>query len=74
MDLNGLGDPFSKNIFRGDVNKVDDSNPDGELYAFGRNLYGGDLDKLDDSNLRGARIVDDSNPSGARIVDYRVAR
>ena len=67
MDLNGLGDPFSKNIFRGDVNKVDDSNPDGEL-------YGGDLDKVDDSNPIGARIVDDSNPSRARIVNYRVAR
>ena len=74
MDLDGSGDPFGENIFRGDVNKVDDSNPNGELYAFGTNLYGGDLDKLDDSNLRGARIVDDSNPSGARIVDYRVAR
>ena len=62
-----MGDPFSKNIFRGDVNKVDDSNPDGEL-------YGGDLDKVDDSNPIGARIVDDSNPSRARIVNYRVAR
>ena len=74
VDKDGLKGPFSENIFRGDVNKVDDSNPNGELYAFGTNLYGGDLDKLDDSNLRGARIVDDSNPSGARIVDYRVAR
>jgi len=74
VDLNGLGDPFSKNLFRGDVNKVDDSNPDGELYASGKSLYGGDLDKVDDSDPRGAMIVDDSNPSRARIVNYKVAR
>ena len=69
-----MKDPFGESIFRADVNKVDDFNPDGELNAFGRNLYGGDLDKMDDSNQRGAKIVDDSNPNGARIVDYGVAR
>ena len=68
MDLDGSGDPFGENIFRGDVNKVDDSNPDGERYAFGRKLYQGNVDKV--SHLQ----PHVSNPRQAKIVDYRVAR
>ena len=68
MDLDGSGDPFGQNIFREDMNKVDDSNPDGENYAFGRKLYQGNVDKV--SHLQ----PHVSNPRQAKFVDYRVAR
>ena len=73
MDLDGSGDPFGENIYRGDLNKVDDSNPDGERYAFGRKLYQGKnsiREKTKVSHLQ----PHVSNPRQAKILDYRVAR
>ena len=55
-DIVGQRDSFRGILFRRDP---EDSNPDGEHYAFGRNLYQGHVDKVDDSNPRGARIADD---------------